>query len=794
MKSIIEKIIAQKDSLAFSQFIWFLFISVTPLLIFVGYSYFDGIKQLENTSKLQLYNSSFEQKKYIENWFKYRRSDISYWSQTKNSIDFFTDLNKEYKQVQEMKVFLESYNYATVVSKYDNDLRMLKKQYDYIYDFFLIDLEGNIIYTLRQEDDLGTNLFDGEYSSSRFAQAFKKTVLTGGIYFSDLEFYLPSTNQVAGFFTAPLIDNNGDFIGVFAFQIKSEHINESLADNKEGAKHYLVGSDGLLRSDFSSTKKSLLYDVKNQKVELWKKSYVGNSEVNHSKEFRNYLNPINNKVLGNHAHIEILGIHWALVSEYKHKTIYADKEELIKTLLFYLAIIIAVIMVMAVYVAKKITKPIRNLANISNQFSEGERNVLTVNHDKGEVGQLANAFNKMIISLKNKEMSLEEKTDKLELVLNQLDKNVIITKTNLRGDITYASEAFCSLSGYTRGELMGKSHSIVRHPDVSSDTFKDLWQTLKSEACWAGELKNRKKDGSDFWLYKRIEPEYNKKGRVISYSAIGYDITMSKHYELNLQELVDIKTLEIKKQTDILFQQSRMAQMGEMISMIAHQWRQPLSAISSTSIDLSMQMELETFDLEQDKGREECQAYFAESLNDIAKFVKSLTSTIDDFRNFYKPDKKADFILLSEPTTKALNIIKASLSSSNIEVIQESHCNQKVNIYTNEIMQVILNILRNAQDNFKEQDIKNAKINLACRCSDNDKKIVLEICDNGGGIPEEILPKIFDPYFSTKDEKNGTGLGLYMSKTIIEEHHHGSLHVENRDDGVCFSIVLNKES
>ena len=267
-------------------------------------------------------------------------------------------------------------------------------------------------------------------------------------------------------------------------------------------------------------------------------------------------------------------------------------------------------------------------------------------------------------------------------------------------------------------------------------------------------------------------------------------------FDDNGDPLVSIGTIqditEEIQRNHILIQQSRMAQMGEMIAMIAHQWRQPLGAIASTSIDLNMQMELETFDLKQEKGIEECQTYFRDGLKDIDSFVQNLTTTIDDFRNFYKPNKSSDLVSLCEPLEKALNIINGSLISDGIEVT-ESHNNCKQNnssvkIYISEMVQVILNILKNAQDNFKEKKIKDPKIVITCKYIDS--KVTLEICDNGGGIPEDVIPNIFDPYFSTKDEKNGTGLGLYMSKTIVDEHHNGNLLVNNRDNGVCFTIEL----
>ena len=246
----------------------------------------------------------------------------------------------------------------------------------------------------------------------------------------------------------------------------------------------------------------------------------------------------------------------------------------------------------------------------------------------------------------------------------------------------------------------------------------------------------------------------------------------------------DAKRMEIK-----LYEQSRLAQMGEMISMIAHQWRQPLGAISSTSIDLSMKMELETFDLKEEQGREECQDYFVNGLGEINGFVQNLTNTIDDFRNFYKPNKKSALISVREPIQKALNIVKPSFVSEGIEIVESCTCDKSADMFSNEIMQVILNILKNAQDNFNEKAIKNPKITITSECNLGNTN-TLKIADNGGGIAEDIIHKIFDPYFSTKSEKNGSGLGLYMSKIIIEDHHNGTLTAQNRDDGVCFTIEL----
>ncbi len=259
----------------------------------------------------------------------------------------------------------------------------------------------------------------------------------------------------------------------------------------------------------------------------------------------------------------------------------------------------------------------------------------------------------------------------------------------------------------------------------------------------------------------------------------------------SLQVKVDQQLGSLRAKDQQLLQQSRLAQMGEMISMIAHQWRQPLGAISATSIDMNLKLQLNEFDLAQEVERNKCNDYVINHLGKIDGFVQSLTNTIDDFRNFYKPNKTSISSLMNSPVKKALNIVRSSFVAEGIEIFEEYTCSNRVAMHENELMQVILNILKNSQDNFKEKSIKNGKIWI--KTYDLDDGIRLEISDNGGGVSEEILQKIFDPYFSTKSEKNGTGLGLYMSKIIIELHHEGKLYAKNRDHGVCFFIDLKMQ-
>ena len=299
------------------------------------------------------------------------------------------------------------------------------------------------------------------------------------------------------------------------------------------------------------------------------------------------------------------------------------------------------------------------------------------------------------------------------------------------------------------------------------------------------ELKGLKLGAVDY-ITKPIIPELVK-ARISNHLELKQQretIEQSLAQEKLLQAEIQKQTKRIEEQHIKLIQKSRLAQIGEMISMIAHQWRQPLSTVSITSSNIQIMLELEKFDLDTKEGQVKQNRYIIKELRNIDGYVQNLSTTIDDFRNFYKQNKNSVTLKIEEVISKSLGVIKASLINNNIEIIEEHNSKEEIELYDTEMMQVIINILKNAQDNFKEKQTNDPYIRITT------ENKTISICDNGGGIPEDIIEKVFDPYFSTKDEKNGIGLGLYMSKTIIEEHHNGSLIVENIDDGVCFTIEI----
>ncbi len=273
------------------------------------------------------------------------------------------------------------------------------------------------------------------------------------------------------------------------------------------------------------------------------------------------------------------------------------------------------------------------------------------------------------------------------------------------------------------------------------------------------------------------------------------DITKQKELETKL-EMIN-KDLQInianeiqksQKKDQVIQQQLRLAQMGEMISMIAHQWRQPLASISSSIVTLKLQIVLQKYDLTTQEGREEFLKNLNIELNDVEHFVDHLTNTIDDFRNFYRSSDTLEEFFARELLQKVIGSIDLQFGKNQIDIVEDYQATHKVMVYAGDIFKVFFNIFLNSVENFIDKNIEQRIIYIST--SNIPNGVQIKICDNGGGIGSDIIDKIFDPYFSTKNKKNETGLGLYSSKIIIEKYHNGSVNVENTQDGVCFYIEI----
>jgi signal transduction histidine kinase len=265
---------------------------------------------------------------------------------------------------------------------------------------------------------------------------------------------------------------------------------------------------------------------------------------------------------------------------------------------------------------------------------------------------------------------------------------------------------------------------------------------------------------------------------ITSVLTMGVLFEERRRYAERLQRKIEEAVRKNREQQLFLMQQSRLAQMGEMLSMIAHQWRQPLNNLSLLNQMLLNQQRRGEIDSEK----------MEEFAVNSQRLIRMMSQTIDDFRNFFKPEERQKPYRVDAVVEQLLDMTGKLFAAKGIQI--EWHAGEAIESYgyPNALAQVLLNLLNNAKDALLEQSEAPRQIRIEAR--KEGEEVLLEITDTAGGIPEEILPRIFDPYFSTKKEKNGTGLGLYMSKMLVEEQMGGRIDVHNTPEGARFTIRL----
>ncbi|MCP4970795.1 MAG: PAS domain S-box protein [Arcobacter sp.] len=391
-----------------------------------------------------------------------------------------------------------------------------------------------------------------------------------------------------------------------------------------------------------------------------------------------------------------------------------------------------------------------------------------------------------------------------------IENSNIVSKTDINGIITFVNDDFCKISGYTKKELIGSNHNIVRHPNVQAQEFTLLWDTILSKKSYKATVKNKCKNGSVVYLNTTITPILDDNDNIKEFIAIRYDVTkevqlkqklekkdkelqlLNKTLELRvneqtaqlielnqtLEQRVDEEIIKNKEKQKIIFWQSRMASLGQMLANIAHQWRQPLTELSLTLFNIKKSAKL--------NNKDTLNKYYKESLS----IIENMSQTIDDFTNFFNPNKPKEKFYLDFAVDDALLITKKFIQKDNITIRKDF---KKVEVFgvLNELSQVIINLIQNSSEAFIYQKIDTREIDIHISKS-NDLATIL-FSDNAGGVEEKILDKIFEPYFTTKHKSNGTGLGLFMSRMIIEKSLNGSIEVSNLNNGLKFIIKIPLE-
>jgi signal transduction histidine kinase len=472
---------------------------------------------------------------------------------------------------------------------------------------------------------------------------------------------------------------------------------------------------------------------------------------------------------------------------------------------FYLTIILAIIssilfIIFNMIISYSITVPLKKFQNGLLGFfqyinSNSTKIELLDDKREDEIGTMAKIINLHIIdgkkNIDNKTKALKENENKLKKINQDLkNKNeniklildtqpaIVIITNGIK--ISSISNKFFQIFDYENTEDFNKKHNCISELFIDKKEKSFLVPIMK-DLKWINYIYKYPNKIHNVYIKDKFNNEriFDIK---ISEKVLQKDIiiVLTDITELNKSnQKLEFTLDEIKQQQQIMLDQSRSAAMGEMIAMIAHQWRQPLGAISATANNLLLEIMLNpSFN----------KNIFLDEIKKIDSFSQHLSKTIDDFRNFFKIKKSKENTSFAKMLNESLKIIETSLKNKNIKIDINIESNNNLKTYSNEIKQVILNIIKNAEDAFIDNNITDSLISIDIISLIEFEVLIIK--DNAGGIPEDILPRIFEPYFSTKTKKDGTGLGLYMSKTIIEEHCKGKIKVSNKNNGVEFKIYI----
>lgn len=355
---------------------------------------------------------------------------------------------------------------------------------------------------------------------------------------------------------------------------------------------------------------------------------------------------------------------------------------------------------------------------------------------------------------------LEAKKNEFENIIRFAPNPIMIYAED--GTVIMINEAFSGLSGYTLKDIPTIKKWNENVVGVKNLMDKEMIENIFRDnvSVDVGQIKVISKNAKELIWIRSLAPLgniYNDK-RLIIYSA------------------TDITTMHERE--EMMLAQSRQAAMGDMIGMIAHQWRQPLTVISMVGNNIRADLEL---------GEEITHESLYEATEIINEQTQFLSHIIDDFRTFLKPEKEKEKVSLCDVYAKLRNMIGKTLENNEVALNFVNDCDIEFYTYTNELIQVFINLLNNSKDAFKERQIENAKIDITTTF--DKKSLKIKVQDNAGGIDKSVINELGKPYVSTKS-KNGTGLGLYMSKMILEKHFDGTIGWENCDGGSCFTINL----
>ena len=754
---------SRHGSLSKTLILWFLLLALVPLSSMSWLGYQQARKNLTQAAQQKLEQSATAGVHFIDTWFNYRLNDLNNLAESEDNTALLTSLIEGLHDFDRpADEYVKKFDWVKRVDGVQNDLITLHRRYDYIYDIFLIDADGNILYTVEQQTDLGRNLFDPPLDRTRFAASVKTTLNSGQATFSGLEYYAPSKGTAAGFISAPLLDERGDIQGVFTIQLRFDKmfdlVNAS-SSSSTSLHHYLITTEGMLRTPVRGDDwDQVLHDkIDTEGFDLWQKDFIKPHHVleDHYQAATEYLGPEGKQVIGAFHTINLANIEWLLISEIDSDEALVSAQWLGKTT-FALTLLTAILVaIVAFFQARRISKPVIALADASKKVAEGELDQKVYIDSDNEIGQLAGAFNQMVQARRGYEQDLQATTQQAQQALAELedqkfalDQHAIVTTTDVKGIITYANSRFCEISGYSVDEIIGEDHRILNSGDHDKNYWRDMYRVLVNGGVFHDEIRNKAKNGDYYWVDTTIVPFKDENGKPIKYISIRTDITERK--------MVDAKLLKAKEKAET----ANIAK-SQFLATMSHEIRTPMNGV------IGMTQLLQDTPLNDDQK---------DYLGTIVRSGNSLLSIINDILDFSKLD--ADMVSLElinfdleRVCQDCMELVAGNALDKTLEFVFDYHpdCPRYFIGDPSRIRQVLMNLLGNAVK-FTHQGHIRLAVNYNHDGGD-EGKLAIEVEDTGIGLKAESIAGLFDEFTqadqATTRQYGGTGLGLAITKKLI---------------------------
>ncbi len=783
-----------KNSISRTLLAWFLLLALIPMTLVAYISYQKASSELYKVAVEHLENIADLDSQFIHNWFDFRFIDatqLASSSSTYHLLHLLIDGAKQSKQ--SLPDFLNSEKGLKIIAGREENLSSMKKNYTYISNLFLIDHNGKVLYSVDHKSNLGENLFLGQLKNTRFAKTVKVSLKNKIILFSDVEHYPHDSNILAGFIVCPVLNELGESEGVLAVQLKMDAIfstirggdkpeqsmiryvldqagvlwtildynpEEISVDQKASSLvHYIVGGDGLLRTEIKQNRHEVLNrKINTKQFNLWKDEHgiLGKKNLNMQEEVVEYLGPDKVEVIGVHNAVHIQGINWVLISEINKSEALQAAFWLKKVMVLLVMITGLLVAILAVFQARRMTQPIAKLVRAVQAVERGDINQQVTVNVNNEIGVLADSFNTMLEVRRQQWESLKESNKTTQNALAELteqkfalDQHAIISATDMKGKITLINDKFCEISGYSQDELIGQDHRLINSGKHNREFFKQMYKTIANGKVWHGEICNKAKDGSLYWVESTIVPRINKQGKLFGYIALRTETTKRKQVEIALYKAKE--NAEAANKTK-----------GEFLANMSHEIRTPMNGvIGMTELLLDHPLDLE----QQNRALT------------IKRSAESLLTIINDILDFSKMEAgKLDLEILEFNLGTLLEDVADTLAFRTIEKNLEFTCSvnpllpQWFKGDPGRIRQILTNLIGNAIK-FTEQGEVAVSYDFI-QTANGQKVLRFAVKDTGIGLSVEQQGKLFKKFSqadsSTTRKFGGTGLGLAISKQLVE--------------------------